>query len=59
MHINYWNNDQYKNFEIFIEKNNKKIIDLDYIMGITNPNIIKNLINYFVEKTLKTIRLFK
>lgn len=59
VHINYWNNDQYKNFEIFIKRNNKKIIDLDYITGITNPNIIKNLINYFVEKTIKTVRLFK
>tara|TARA_E500000178_G_scaffold268567_1_gene266225 strand:+ start:1421 stop:2185 length:765 start_codon:yes stop_codon:yes gene_type:complete len=59
MHINEWNNDVYKNFELLIKKNYKKIISLDYIFDITNPNILQNFTNYLVEITLKTVRLFK
>ena len=59
MHINTWNNDNFEIFESFIETNFRKIVSLDYIIDVTNPNIIQNLTNYFVEKTLKTIRMFK
>tara|TARA_X000000950_G_scaffold286543_1_gene395781 strand:- start:470 stop:1159 length:690 start_codon:yes stop_codon:yes gene_type:complete len=59
MHINEWNEDICKNFEFFLEKNYKKIINLDYIINITNPNLLQNFVNYLVEKTLKTVRLFK
>tara|TARA_B100000886_G_C20378316_1_gene472786 strand:- start:568 stop:1257 length:690 start_codon:yes stop_codon:yes gene_type:complete len=59
MHINEWNNDVYNNFELLIKKNYKKIMSLDYIIDITNPNILQNFTNYLVEITLKTVRLFK
>ena len=59
IHINEWKGDYYENFEFFIKKNSDKIIDLDYILNITNPNLFQNFTNYFVEKTLKTLRLFK
>ena len=59
IHINYWNKENFENFEKFIEKNHNKIVSLDYIIDVTNPNIFQNLINYFVEKSLKTIRVFK
>ncbi len=59
MHINTWNNNNFENFESFVRKNFRKIVNLDYIIDITNPNIIQNLANYFVEKTLRTIRVFK
>ena len=59
IHINEWNETSFKNFESFINKNYKKIINLDYVIDLVNPNIIQTFINYIVEKTLKTIRLFK
>jgi predicted deacetylase len=59
IHINYWNDDYFKNFEIFINKNYSKIINLDYIIDITHSNFFKNLTNYCVEKVLKTVRVFR
>ena len=59
MHINQWKDEDYKNFEIFVESNYKKIVNLDYILKISHPNISQSIINYFVEKSLKFIRLFK
>ena len=59
MHINEWNDKTYKNFEVFVEKNYSKSLSLNDIIDIANPNSLQNLTNYLVEKTLKTIRLFK
>ena len=59
MHINEWNDEAYKNFEIFVKKNYSKILNLNNIIEVTNPNSLHNLTNYLVEKTLKTVRLFK
>ena len=59
LHINYWNYQDFERFENFIIKHHKKIVDLNYIINITNPNPIQNVTNYLVEKTLKTVRLFK
>ena len=59
MHINYWNDKNFEDFEILINKNIKKIINLDYIIDITKPNIAQSISNYLVEKTLKTIRVFR
>jgi predicted deacetylase len=59
IHLNEWDNNKFKRFEIFIQKNYKKIVNLDYIISIANPNMFQSLTNYFVEKTLKTLRLFR
>ena len=59
MHINEWNDEAYKNFEIFVKKNYSKILNLNNIIEVANPNSLQNLTNYLVEKTLKTVRLFK
>ena len=59
MHINYWDNKYLQNFENFIYKNHNKIIDIDYILNLSEPNFFKNGINYSVEKALKAIRSFR
>ena len=59
LHINYWDDKDFERFENFIVKHHNKIVDLDYIIDITNPNSIQNITNFIVEKTLKTARLFK
>ena len=59
IHINYWDDIEFKKFEKFINKYHKKIVNLDYLISLTNPNSIQSITNYIVEKTLKTARLFK
>ena len=59
LHINYWNKKNFEDFENLIDKINKQIINLDYIIAISSPNIFQSVTNYLVEKTLKTIRVFR
>lgn len=59
MHLNYWDNDYFKNFEKFITKNHKKIVTLEYILENSKTNTYKITINYLVEKTLKVVRAFR
>lgn len=59
IHINYWDKNYLQNFEDFIYKNHRKIIDIDYILNLSKPSFFKNSINYAVEKTLKAIRSFR
>ncbi len=59
IHLNNWDNDYLKNFKIFIEKHKNNIVNLDYILNLNKINLVKNLSNYLVEKTLKTIRFFR
>ena len=59
MHINYWSDQNFSDFVKFIEKNEKKITNLDHIISISSTNTAQIFTNYLVEKTLKTIRVFK
>ena len=59
IHLNYWDDKYFFNFEDFINKNNNKIIDLNYILNLGKSNFLKNTINYSVEKTLKALRKFR
>ena len=59
IHLNNWDDDYFKNFENFLIKEQNNITNLDYIINIHNENSIKKITNYIVEKTIKTIRLFR
>jgi len=59
MHINEWKEESFKKFEMFVEKHKQKIISLDYIIDIASNSRIHNFTNYFVEKSLKTLRYFR
>ena len=59
IHLNYWDEKYFLNFENFINKNYNKIVDLNYILNLSKSNFFKNTINYSVEKTLKTLRKFR
>ena len=56
IHLNYWDDEYFLNFENFINKNYNKIVDLNYILNLGKSNFFKNTINYSVEKTLKALR---
>ena len=59
IHVNMWDDKYYNKFETFIETYKEKVIDLNYIIKLKNFNNLQNLTNYFVEKTLKSIRFFR
>jgi len=58
IHLNYWNKKDFNNFEKFITKNNRKIIDYNYALkNINKKNSIKN-ISFLIEKVFKFKRFF-
>ena len=59
IHINYWDKKYLQNFEDFIIKNYRKVVDINYILNLNKSSSFKNSINYTVEKTLKAIRSFR
>lgn len=59
IHLNYWNEKDYNNFEVFIKKNYNKIIRFEQCLEKINNNYFSKLINFTVKNTLKSIRLLK
>jgi predicted deacetylase len=59
IHLNYWRENDYVNFENFIKKNYKKIISFEQCLKKINNNIFSKLINFTTKNTLKSIRFFK
>ncbi len=59
LHINYWNEKDFSNFEKFIEKNRAKIIDLKTAVAIDNKNSLIKFLNIFVEPFLKVKRMIR
>ena len=59
LHINYWGEKDFKNFEYFIEKNHSKIINLNTAYSIHGENLLIKLLSFFVEPILKFKRFFK
>ena len=56
IHINYWGEDDFENFKRFIEKNHKKIINLDYALSINNNNFSIDILNKLIKQLLKMKR---
>ena len=56
IHINYWKEKDLKIFKRFIEKNHKKIVNLDYAFSINNENFFLKILNLFIKQTLKIKR---
>jgi len=56
IHLNYWDEDDYEKFKNFILKNKNKITNTEQILSLDKQNILKNCINFSVEKILKTLR---
>ena len=59
LHVNYWSEKDYKNFEFFIEKNHSKIIDLNTAYTMNSENLFIKFLNIIIEPILKFKRLFR
>ncbi len=58
IHLNYWKEIDFINFEKFIVKNKSKIISFDQAIKKVNNSLFFKSINWMSEKTLKIIRSF-
>jgi len=56
IHLNYWKQKDFDNFEIFIEKHLEKIITYEQALKKINNNLIYKFINVLSEKILKIKR---
>ena len=59
IHLNYWTEKNYLNFEKFINQNNKKVISFDQAINKVNSKLYYSFLNFVVEKTLKAVRTLK
>jgi len=50
--LNTWGIEDFKNFENFIIKNSKKIIDYEYALSRLNNNIFYKILNYLTKNLL-------
>ena len=57
IHLNYWNQKDLDNFEIFVKKNQNSLITYEGAMKKINNNIQYKLINEFTKILLKTRRV--
>ena len=59
IHLNGWNDDNYKHFENFILKNKNKIINFEKCIEKINNNLLSKIINFSTRIALKSIRFFR
>ena len=57
LHINYWNENDFIEFEKFIKKYHTKIIDIDTAFSKKNENLLIKISNVFIEPILKFKRV--
>ena len=59
IHLNYWKQDDFDNFERFIIRNSNKIITYDQAVKKINDNLFYKLINILTKKTVQIKRIIK
>ena len=59
IHLNYWADEDFKNFEKFIVKNHKKVISFDQALERINNGVIFSVLNFLIKIILKTLRFRK
>ena len=59
IHLNYWKQKDFDNFEKFILNNSNKIITYDQALEKINNNLFYKLINFLTKIILKTKRIIK
>ena len=59
IHLNYWKQKEFDEFEEFIERNSKQIINYDQAVNKVNNNLFYKFLNLLSVKVLKFKRLLK
>ena len=59
IHLNYWKQKEFDDFERFVDNNYKKIITYNQAMKKINDNIFYTLINLLTKKIIQTKRLLR
>ena len=59
IHLNYWNDNDFENFEKFLEKNKESIITYDQAISNIKYNFTNKLSRNFLKNALYSIRLIK
>ena len=59
IHLNYWKQKEFDDFERFVDNNYKKIITYNQALKKINDNIFYTLINLLTKKLIQTKRLLK
>ena len=58
IHINYWDDKDFKLFENFIKKNNKNIIDTNFAFSKNSNHLSSKIVNQLLKNILKFKRFF-
>lgn len=58
IHLNYWTEKDFQNFELFLKKNKDRFISFEEAISKVNNNIISKLINILIKFILKFLRIF-
>ncbi len=56
IHVNYWNEKDFINFENFINKYHEKVINLEHAFSKNSDSFFHKFLNFFIKKTLKLKR---
>ena len=59
IHLNYWSQKDFDNFEKFVEKNLDKIISYDEAIKKVKNNFFYDSLKIFIKKTLQILRMMK
>ena len=59
IHLNYWSDQSFNDFEQFITKNKDKIITFDDALSKINNNYFSKFINFGTKASLKTLRVLR
>jgi len=59
VHLNYWNESNYRNFDKFLRKNQKKIISFDEVIKKIKTGFFIKTTNYTLKNCLKIIRTIR
>jgi predicted deacetylase len=59
IHLNYWSDKYYNNFETFILKNKNKIINFEKCIEKVNNNFFSKIINFSTKTVIKSLRRFR
>ena len=59
IHLNYWGQKEFYNFERFITDNSKKVITYNQVLEKINDSFFYTFINLLIKKTIQAKRILR